>query len=195
MNAEHAPTGASWRGGATERQFLRREGHGFASNDADVGLLPDELDPDSDIECHFEIFRADERPMTSTLFSGGDWRWRMWMDHNDKTHPIFWQQLFRHLVTDTPGQVIGTTPKTVLSDDTRVPIRMEVRDKQFKPVVNAKVQARFLSPDGTTATMELAPQALEEGVYSGEWTAEKPGSYVAVDRRTSRWGTEPDPVT
>ena len=119
------------------------------------------------------------RGRTVLFATGGDWRWRMWMDHNDKTHPIFWQQLFRHLVTDTPGQVIGSTPKTVLSDDMRVPIRVEVRDKQFKPVVNAKVQARFLSPDGTTATMELAPQPLEEGVYSGEWTAEKPGSYVA----------------
>ncbi|HWD00665.1 MAG TPA: glutamine amidotransferase [Candidatus Sulfopaludibacter sp.] len=119
------------------------------------------------------------RGRTMLFATGGDWRWRMWMDHNDKTHPIFWQQIFRHLVTDTPGQVTGSTPKTVLSDDTRVPIRVEVRDKEFKPVVNAKVQARFLSPDGTTATMELSPQPLEEGIYSGEWTAEKPGSYVA----------------
>ena len=60
-----------------------------------------------------------------------------------------------------------------------MPIRVEVRDKQFKPVTNAKVQARFLGPDGSTATMELAPVPLEEGVYGGEWTAEKPGSYVA----------------
>ena len=67
----------------------------------------------------------------------------------------------------------------MLSDETRVPIRVEVRDKQFKPVTNAKVQARFLGPDGSTATMELAPVPLEEGVYGGEWTAEKPGSYVA----------------
>jgi hypothetical protein len=56
---------------------------------------------------------------------------------------------------------------------------VEVRDKAFKTVANAKVQARFMSPDGTSATIELAPQPLEEGVYSGEWTAEKPGSYVA----------------
>ena len=27
--------------------------------------------------------------------------------------------------------------------------------------------------------MELTPQPLEEGIYTGEWTAEKPGSYVA----------------
>jgi hypothetical protein len=82
-------------------------------------------------------------------------------------------------VNETPGQVVSTTPKQVLSDDTRVPLRVEVRDKEYKPVSNAKVQARFIKPDGSTATLELAPQPLEEGVYSGEWTAEKPGSYVA----------------
>jgi hypothetical protein len=55
---------------------------------------------------------------------------------------------------------------------------VEVRDKQYKPVTNAKVQARFLGPDGQSATLELAPVPLEEGIYGGEWTAEKPGSYI-----------------
>jgi len=119
------------------------------------------------------------RGRTSLFATQGSWRWKMWMDHADKTHATFWQQMFRYLVTDTPGQVVSTTPKQVLSDETRVPIRVEVRDKEFKPVTNAKVQARFIRPDGTTATLELMPQPLEEGVYTGDWTAEKPGSYVA----------------
>ncbi|HUB33267.1 MAG TPA: glutamine amidotransferase [Bryobacteraceae bacterium] len=113
------------------------------------------------------------------LASEGTWRWKMWMDHTDKTHATFWQQIFRYMVTDTPGQVTSTTPKQVLADDTRVPIRVEVRDKEYKPVTNAKVQARFMGPGGESATMELAPVPLQEGVYGGEWTAEKPGSYVA----------------
>jgi uncharacterized membrane protein len=109
----------------------------------------------------------------------GSWRWKMWLPHDNHTQETFWQQMYRYLVTDTPGQVVVSTPKQMLSDDTRLPVRVEVRDKAFKPVANAKVQARFLSPDGSSATVELAPQPLEEGVYSGEWTAEKPGSYVA----------------
>lgn len=113
------------------------------------------------------------------LATEGTWRWKMWTDHADKTHATFWQQILRHLVTDTPGQVTATTPRQVLSDETRVPIRVEVRDKQFQPVTNAKVQARFMGPDGVSATMELNPVPLEEGIYGGEWTAEKPGSYVA----------------
>ncbi len=119
------------------------------------------------------------RGRTVAFGTEGTWRWKMWLDHADKTHATFWQQMYRHLVTDTPGQVTASTPKSVLSDDTRVPIRVEVRDKQYKPVLNAKVQARFLSPDGSSATVELSPKPLEEGIYEGEWTAEKPGSYVA----------------
>ena len=119
------------------------------------------------------------RGRTVLFATGGSWRWKMWQDHTDKTHAMFWQQMFRHLVADTPGQVVATTPKQVLADDTKVPIRVEVRDKQYKPVANAKVQARFIAPDGTSATMELNPLPLEEGIYGGEWTAEKPGSYVA----------------
>jgi uncharacterized membrane protein len=116
---------------------------------------------------------------TMLLATEGTWRWKMWSDHADKTHATFWQQVFRYLVTDAPGQVVSSTPKQVLSDETRVPIRVEVRDKEYKPVTNAKVQARFMGPDGSSATMELAPVPLEEGIYGGEWTAEKPGSYVA----------------
>jgi uncharacterized membrane protein len=116
---------------------------------------------------------------TMLFATGGSWRWKMWLPHEDKTQATFWQQIFRYLVTDTPGQVTAITPKQVLADDTRVPIRVEVRDKEYKPVANAKVQARFLQPDGQSATLELNPQPLEEGVYTGEWTAEKPGSYVA----------------
>jgi uncharacterized membrane protein len=119
------------------------------------------------------------RGRTAVMATSGSWRWKMWLDHADKTHATFWQQLMRYLVTDTPGQVTSSTPKQMLSDDTRVPIRVEVRDKQFNPVTNAKVQARFTGPDGAMATLELTPQPLEEGVYTGEWSAEKPGSYVA----------------
>lgn len=118
------------------------------------------------------------RGRTAVFATGGSWRWKMWTDHADKTQPTFWQQLFRYMVTDTPGQVTSTTPKSVLADETRVPIRVEVRDKEFRPANNAKVQARFMGPEGVSATVELAPQPLEEGIYTGEWNAEKPGSYV-----------------
>jgi uncharacterized protein YegP (UPF0339 family) len=79
MNADGATRGpgGGWHNGAGERQFLQRHEHGFASNDAGFASQSVDLNSDSDIECRFEVFRADEQAVTSTLFSGGDWRWRL----------------------------------------------------------------------------------------------------------------------
>ena len=52
------------------------------------------------------------RGRTAVFATGGSWRWKMWQDHADKTHATFWQQMFRYLVTDTPGQVTSSTPKS-----------------------------------------------------------------------------------
>ena len=61
----------AWGSVAAERKI--QDPHSFAHNDAD----PEELASAIEDECRFEIFRADEERMTSTLFSGGDWRWRL----------------------------------------------------------------------------------------------------------------------
>jgi hypothetical protein len=72
-----------------------------------------------------------------------------------------------------------TTPHSVISDTPRVPLRVEARDKSFAPVSDATVVAHVSGPGGTGGEMELAPSSVEPGVYSGEWWAEKPGTYLA----------------
>jgi len=119
------------------------------------------------------------RGRTAVFASSGSWRWRMWQDHTDTTHATFWQQLLRYLVSDSPGKVTGSTQRAVLSDETRVTLRAEVRDKAFEPVPNAVVEAHITGPDGTPTSVEMTPLPLEQGVYTTEWNAEKPGSYVA----------------
>ena len=60
-----------------ESQFLRTQRNHFASNDHDGEQPFGERGVAADDECQFEIFRKDEERMTSMLFSGGDWRWRL----------------------------------------------------------------------------------------------------------------------
>lgn len=60
-----------------ESQSLGAQRHGIASNDCDGEPPFEELGVAPDDECRFEIFRQDEERITSTLFSGGDWRWRL----------------------------------------------------------------------------------------------------------------------
>jgi len=67
----------------------------------------------------------------------------------------------------------------VLADESRVQLRAEVRDKTFKTLSNVRVAAHIVGPEGVTADVELNPAPLEEGVYTADWTAEKPGSYTA----------------
>jgi uncharacterized membrane protein len=119
------------------------------------------------------------RGRTAVFATSGSWRWRMWQDHNDTTHATFWQQLLRYLVSDSPGRVVASTPHAVLADDDRVTLRAEVHDKAFQPVPNAVVEAHIVAPDGATASVELTPLPLQEGVYTAEWSADKPGTYVA----------------
>jgi uncharacterized membrane protein len=118
------------------------------------------------------------RGRTAVLATGGTWRWQMQQDLKDMTHEVFWQQLLRWLVSETPGQVAASTPRQVLSDETKVHLRAEVRDKTFLPVSNTRVQGHVIGPDGLSESITLNPQPLEEGVYTADYNAEKPGSYL-----------------
>jgi uncharacterized membrane protein len=111
--------------------------------------------------------------------TAGSWRWKMLQDHADRTHSIFWSQLLRWMVTETPGQVLASTPHQVLPDDTHVPLRVSVRDKNYDTVSGATVQATIARPDGGSDVVDLKPDPLEPGMYTGEYTAEKTGTYVA----------------
>ncbi|HVV46913.1 MAG TPA: glutamine amidotransferase, partial [Bryobacteraceae bacterium] len=111
--------------------------------------------------------------------TAGSWRWKMLQDHTDRTHSIFWSQLMRWMVTETPGQVVSSTPHQVLSDDTHVPVRVSVRDKNYETVSGATVETTVARPDGGSDVVELKPDPLEPGMYTGEYTADKPGTYVA----------------
>jgi uncharacterized membrane protein len=119
------------------------------------------------------------RGRVGVFATGGSWRWKMLQDHADKTHATFWQQMMRWMVTETPGEVVASTPHQVLSDDTNLPLRVNVRDKNYDPVAGATVQTTIVKPDGRTDTVDLKPDPLESGVYTGQYTAAGPGSYVA----------------
>ena len=45
------------------------------------------------------------RGRTAVMATSGTWRWQMSEALGDPAHDLFWQQLLRWLVGDTPGQV------------------------------------------------------------------------------------------
>ena len=128
------------------------------------------------------------RGRTAIFATGGSWRWQMLQPLADKSHEMFYQQLLRWLVSDTPRKVITSTPKQLISDDSHVSLRAEVRDRTYLPASDAKAEAHILGPDGIAEAVEMRPDPIEAGVYTADWTTPKPGSYLVevVATRGSR---------
>ena len=117
------------------------------------------------------------RGRTAVFATAGSWRWQMLQPVADKTHEMFYSQLLRWLVNDTPRKLMVSTPRQMLNDESLVKLRADIRDKAFLPAADATVEAHILG-DGTSETVAMHPDALDAGVYTADWTIPKSGSYV-----------------
>ena len=116
---------------------------------------------------------------TAILATGGTWRWQMSEALGDPSHDLFWQQLLRWLVAESPGPVTASMPARLLMDQGQVQLTAQVRDRQFQPAADAHVTAHIAGPGGANAIIDLTPSQDTPGQYQTEWTAEKPGAYLA----------------
>jgi uncharacterized membrane protein len=119
------------------------------------------------------------RGRTAVMATSGTWRWQMSQPLGDMAHDMFWQQLLRWLVLDSPGQVVASAPTHTLMDDGRIQLSASVRDKDYMPAPDARVTAHLIGPDGISVMLDLAPAPDNPGEFRAAWTADKPGSYLA----------------
>ena len=116
---------------------------------------------------------------TAIMATGGTWRWQMSEALGDPSHDIFWQQLLRWLVAESPGLVTAQMPARLLMDQGNVQLTAQVHDQQFQPAPDAHVSAHIVGPEGINALVDLTPSEDTPGQYHADWTAEKPGPYLA----------------
>lgn len=116
---------------------------------------------------------------TAIMATGGTWRWKMSEPLGDTAHDLFWQQLLRWLIADSPGAVTAAMPVRTLMDTGRAHMSALVRDKQFQPSQDAHVSAHIVGPAGSNAVIDLVPSRDTPGLYEADWTAEKAGTYLA----------------
>ncbi len=119
------------------------------------------------------------RGRTAVMATSGTWRWQMSQPLGDPAHDLFWQQLLRWLVLDSPGQVVVTAANHMLMDDGHIELSANVRDKEYMPAPDAKVTAHLIGPNGVSVMLDMTPAADNPGVFHAAWTADKPGSYLA----------------
>jgi uncharacterized membrane protein len=119
------------------------------------------------------------RGRTGVFATGGSWRWQMQQPVEDMSHEMFWRQLLRWLVSESPSRVTETTQTTLLSDSGQIRLTADVRDAAYMPANDATVEARIEGPDGISETIEMRPEQGKEGIYAGSWTAPKQGAYIA----------------
>ncbi len=118
------------------------------------------------------------RGRTAIMATGGSWRWQMSSPLGDTAHDLFWQQLLRWLVSDTPGHVAASIPAQMLLDNGAVTLTAEVRDQQYNPAPDAKVEAHILGPSGVSALVEMTPVPDSPGQFQAAWSAPKTGAYL-----------------
>ena len=116
---------------------------------------------------------------TAILATGGTWRWQMSEALGDPSHDLFWQQLLRWLVAQSPGPVSASIPARVLMDQGRVELSADVRNRQFQPAPDAHVAAQITGPGDLNETIDLTPSQDTPGLFTADWTAEKSGPYLA----------------
>jgi len=132
------------------------------------------------------------RGRTAIMATGGSWRWQMSSPLGDTAHDLFWQQLLRWVASDTPGHVAASVPAQMLLDNGAVTITADVRDLQYNPAPNAKVEAHILGPSGVSALVEMTPVPDNPGQFQAAWSAPKTGAYlteVTAQRADASTGT------
>jgi uncharacterized membrane protein len=129
------------------------------------------------------------RGRTAIMATGGSWRWQMSSPLGDTAHHLLWQQLLRWLVSDTPGHVAASVPAQMLLDNGAITFTADVRDREFNPAPDAKVEAHILGPSGVSALVEMSPVPDNPGQFQAAWSAPKTGAYL-TEVTAQRNGTE-----
>ena len=110
------------------------------------------------------------RGRTAVFATGGSWRWQMQQPVEDMSHEMFWRQLVRWVVSESPSRVNGSAERTLLSDSGQIRLTADVRDATYMPANDATVEARVEGPEGVSDSIVLRPEQRKEGIYSAPGT-------------------------
>ena len=106
------------------------------------------------------------------LATSGTWRWQMGLPLQDQRHELFWRQLARSLVIDSPEPF----ELTATARGANVALRAELRDARYQAQGGA--QLTVTAAQGSERTrIALTPVAGQSGVYAAQWQPDSSGDW------------------
>ncbi|HEY8549467.1 MAG TPA: glutamine amidotransferase [Vicinamibacterales bacterium] len=120
----------------------------------------------------------------SMVFAGeASWRWRMMLPTTNRAFETFWRQAGRWLAASAPDPVALVAPSVPVGEPAQ--IRLDVRDREYRPVPDANVRLRATGPSGRTQELQVVPDATFPGRFTAVLPAEQAG-LVRVDAEARR---------
>ena len=95
---------------------------------------------------------------------------------------MFWRQILRWLVTDSPDPVMANSERDSYVPGESVRLFADISDASFERMNNADVVGRVIDPEGNSQPVRFEWTGLQDGTYQALMSGSTPGIYtVEVD--------------
>ncbi|QEG23599.1 hypothetical protein MFFC18_35000 [Mariniblastus fucicola] len=116
---------------------------------------------------------------TAAMLIGDLWRWKLQSENENEDLNKAWRQTLRWLVSETPRRVeVLAEPDLSQSQLTR--IRVDIRDEEFKPQLNAELELKVITPSQKEIAIASQQDSRKVGSYVAEFSSREPGAYRVV---------------
>ena len=116
---------------------------------------------------------------TAAMMIGDLWRWKMQSEKENEDLNKAWRQTLRWLVSETPRRV-EVLAESDKNQSQLTKIRVDIRDEEFKPQLNAELELKVITPSEQEITIATQQDSRKVGSYVAEFSSREPGAYRVV---------------
>ncbi|HEY4368297.1 MAG TPA: hypothetical protein VGN07_13770 [Steroidobacteraceae bacterium] len=117
------------------------------------------------------------RGATYILGTASTLRWQMQNAPEDQRHEMFWRQLAHALADTAPARATLSSERAVYDDERRVALNAELRDEQFAPLNDARVELLVAPEADKSFNVQMQPSGDNDGRYIANIDAPSTGLY------------------
>jgi uncharacterized membrane protein len=117
------------------------------------------------------------RGSTFLLGTASTQRWQMSVPVDDQRHEMFWRQLLHAVADQAPQPATLTTERTSYDDERGVQLTADIRDSNFEPAADAKVELLVTPEVGEAQVLPMQPVIDAKGRFTASLDAATTGLY------------------